>query len=224
MASILCLETTLRPHCILFKSSLHPHGVLIASLWPLSYFLRQLRVPIASSSNPHCILMASILCLSTTLRLHCVFITSSLHPYCISIASYFHPPDVLISSFLCISSTYSFYNPLVSASSFHYILTFLICTIFNLISKEKCLLMSIFDGPFFWREHFCLASRHTILRCLFFHHEFQKWKNLIMMIYCMVVRLFCLLQSNHSDPQSKLSFGNSIHFKATPLKTIRIYR
>ena len=112
---------------------------------------------------------------------------------------------ILISYFSCISSTYSFYNPLFSASSFHYFLTFLICTNSNLISKEKMPPDVHLWWAFFWREQFCLASRHTILRCLFFHHEFQKWKNLIMMIYCMVVRLFGLLQSNHSDPQSNVS-------------------
>ena len=97
IASSFCL------YYILLASLLHPHGVLIASSWLLSYVCPP----------------------------HCVLIVSSLHPPCILIASLLHPPFILLTSsfcpsHICMSSTYSFYNPLVSASSFHYILTFLI--------------------------------------------------------------------------------------------------
>ena len=54
-------------------------------------------------------------------------------------------------------------------------------------------LMSIFDGPFCKKNIFalCFQACCCLLGCgVFFHLEFQKWKNLIMMIYCMLVRVF----------------------------------
>ena len=49
-------------------------------------------------------------------------------------------------------------------------------------------LMSIFDGPFCKKNIFALCFQACCCG-VFFHLEFQKWKNLIMMIYCMLVRV-----------------------------------
>ena len=132
------LATSSRPHCILLMSSLHPHDVLTASSWLLSSSYCHDPLPswhpcdtFVSPLHPHGILIASSWLLSYVCPPHCVLIVSSLHPPCILIASLLHPPFILLTSsfcpsHICMSSTYSFYNPLVSVSSFHYILTFLI--------------------------------------------------------------------------------------------------
>ena len=110
------IASSSNPHCILMAFSLRNHGSYLMSVQHIAFSLRPHCVLIASSLRPHCVLIASSLCL------YYILLASLLHLF----ASSFHPPHVLISSFSCMSSTYSFYNPLVSVSSFHYILTFLI--------------------------------------------------------------------------------------------------